>query len=95
MAEYLQVSRAFIAMVETGKSKLPPDKILSLQTNNEGWDASMLVLDEDESKGDSSPFKCKNVDPAFLAECLEIWKENQRQMGQLIETISVLTAKLK
>ena len=30
LAEYLQVSRAFIAMVETGKSKLPPDKILSL-----------------------------------------------------------------
>lgn len=43
LAKYLNTTRAFISMVETGASKLPPEKLSSLLNNTQGWDTKMLV----------------------------------------------------
>lgn len=43
LAKYLNTTRAFISMVETGASKLPPEKLSLLLKNTQGWNTSMLV----------------------------------------------------
>ncbi len=43
LAKYLNTTRAFISMVETGASKLPPEKLSLLLNNTQGWDTKMLV----------------------------------------------------
>lgn len=43
LAKYLNTTCAFISMVETGASKLPPEKLSLLLNNTEGWETSMLV----------------------------------------------------
>lgn len=43
LAKYLNTTRAFISMVETGASKLPPEKLSLLLNNTQGWDTSMLI----------------------------------------------------
>lgn len=43
LAKYLNTTCAFISMVETGTSKLPPEKLSLLLNNTEGWETSMLV----------------------------------------------------
>lgn len=43
LAKYLNTTRAFISMVETGASKLPPEKLNLLLNNTQGWDTKMLV----------------------------------------------------
>lgn len=42
LAEYLQVSKPFISLVENNKSILPKDKLQMLLNNTNGWDTSML-----------------------------------------------------
>lgn len=43
LAKYLNTTRAFISMVETGASKLPLEKLSLLLNNTQGWDTKMLV----------------------------------------------------
>nr|DAK76864.1 MAG TPA: helix-turn-helix domain protein [Caudoviricetes sp.] len=43
LAKYLNTTRAFISMVETGASKLPAEKLSLLLNNPHGWDTSMLI----------------------------------------------------
>lgn len=43
LAKYLNTTRAFISMVETGVSKLPAEKLSLLLNNPHGWDTSMLI----------------------------------------------------
>lgn len=43
LAKYLNTTRAFISMVETGASKLPSEKLSLLLNNTQGWETSMLV----------------------------------------------------
>lgn len=43
LAKYLNTTRAFISMVETGVSKLPLEKLSLLLNNTQGWDTKMLV----------------------------------------------------
>lgn len=43
LAKYLNTTCAFISMVETGASKLPPEKLSLLRNNTQGWETSMLV----------------------------------------------------
>lgn len=43
LAKYLNTTCAFISMVETGVSKLPPKKLSLLLNNTQGWETSMLV----------------------------------------------------
>lgn len=43
LAKYLNTTCAFISMVETGASKLPPEKLSLLLNNTQGWETSMLV----------------------------------------------------
>ena len=42
LASFLETSRPFISMVEQGKSKLPPDKMARILSNDRGWDVSMF-----------------------------------------------------
>nr|DAK90101.1 MAG TPA: Transcriptional regulator [Caudoviricetes sp.] len=43
LAKYLNTTRAFISMIETGVSKLPSEKLSLLLNNPHGWDTSMLI----------------------------------------------------
>lgn len=43
LAKYLNTTRAFISMIETGVSKLPSEKLSLLLNNTQGWDTKMLV----------------------------------------------------
>lgn len=43
LAKYLNTTRAFISMIETGASKLPSEKLSLLLNNTQGWDTKMLV----------------------------------------------------
>lgn len=43
LAKYLNTTRAFISMVETGASKLPPEKLRLLLNNTQGCETKMLV----------------------------------------------------
>lgn len=43
LAKYLNTTRAFISMIETGVSKLPLEKLSLLLNNTQGWDTKMLV----------------------------------------------------
>lgn len=43
LAKYLNTTRAFISMIETGVSKLPSEKLSLLLNNTQGWDVSMLT----------------------------------------------------
>lgn len=43
LAKYLNTTRAFISMIETGVSKLPAEKLSLLLNNPHGWDTSMLI----------------------------------------------------
>lgn len=45
LAKYLNTTCAFISMVETGASKLPPEKLSLLRNNTQGWETSMLLSD--------------------------------------------------
>ena len=42
IANYLQVTRNFISLIENGSSKLPEDKLTYLMNNDKGWDTTML-----------------------------------------------------
>lgn len=46
IADFLNVSVAFISQVESGLNKLPPDKLAMLLANEKGWDPEYLVNGE-------------------------------------------------
>ena len=54
LAKYLNTTRAFISMVETGASKLPPEKLSLLLKNTQGWNTSMLVDNGDIYAGNNN-----------------------------------------
>lgn len=51
LADYLEVSREFISMVESGKASLPYNHLHKLLNNECGWDVSMLSI-QDYTAGD-------------------------------------------
>lgn len=46
LAEYLEVSVAFISAIEKGLSKLPGEKLSKLLTNDKGWNTDSLIKEE-------------------------------------------------
>lgn len=46
LANYLGISRSFISLVETARSKMPSEYIAKLINNDMGWDTSCLHEDE-------------------------------------------------
>lgn len=54
LAKYLNTTRAFISMIETGASKLPPEKLSLLLNNTQGWDTKMLVDNGDIYAGNNN-----------------------------------------
>lgn len=100
VAEYLGIGKSFISRIESGSVCLPEEKLIKLRENDRGWDSSML---EDAPAGTSSGnvnsvVNSKNFryDSGISAtEFLAYAQENQRQMGQLIDTIAVLTQKIR
>lgn len=54
LAKYLNTTRAFISMIETGASKLPPEKLSLLLNNTQGWDTKMLVDSGDIYAGNNN-----------------------------------------
>lgn len=54
LAKYLNTTCAFISMVETGASKLPPEKLSLLRNNTQGWETSMLLSDTSVIAGNNN-----------------------------------------
>lgn len=54
LAKYLNTTRAFISMVETGAGKLPPEKLSLLRNNTQGWETSMLLSDTSVIAGNNN-----------------------------------------
>lgn len=52
LAEYLQVSPAYLSQVENRKRGLSEEKLSKLINNTKGWDVSMLII-EDAHFGDN------------------------------------------
>ena len=46
LADFLGVSREFISMAESGRAPLPYNHLRKLLNNENGWDVSMLVHNE-------------------------------------------------
>ena len=49
VAKYFNVTAPFVTSIETGKHKLPADKLEMLLNNDQGWDTSMLLVEQDAS----------------------------------------------
>lgn len=99
VAEFLGIGKSFISRIESGSVGLPEDKLIKLLNNDRGWDVSMLksemagkVSNNINSVVNSHNFR---YDSGISAtEFLAFAQENQRQMGQLIDTIATLTKKI-
>lgn len=99
IATFLGVSNAFVTQLCSGKRQLPAKKMALIKANTNGWDISMFddcgdsVVNNVNSVVNSKNFR---YDSGISAtEFLAYAQENQRQMGQLIESISLLSRKLK
>lgn len=46
IVRYLGISRPYMSQLTSGSSRLSPEKLSKLLSNNEGWDVSMLTNDE-------------------------------------------------
>lgn len=99
LAEYLQITESAVSNLVTGKANLSEANLIKLLQNEKGWDVSMFpaqspVLGPVDSVVNSKNFRYEKT--GITAEdFLAIVKENQRQMGKLIETISILSGKIK
>ena len=96
IASFLGVSNAFVTQLCDGSKPLPGAKMALIKANIEGWDTSMLK-EHSESQASSNVNSVVNshnfrYDCGISAtEFLAFAQENQRQMGQLIDTIAALT----
>lgn len=97
LANFLDITESAVSNVVRGKADLSEDNLDRLLNNDRGWDVSML-LDPGPGFGNinsvvnSQNFKYEHGISA--GQFLAFAQENQRQMGQLIDTIAVLTSKL-
>lgn len=97
LAKYLGITEAAISNVVNGKANLSEENLIKILDNDRGWDVSMLRPDGQivsDSVFNSNHFSYdKSGIPAdqFLA----VVQENQRQMGQLIDTITELAKKIQ
>ena len=96
LADFLGIKEPSISNVVRGKGNLSEENLNKILTNNRGWDTSMFTKSGNvNSVVNSSNFKYANGDGISAQDLLDVVKENQRQMGLLIESLSILTNKLK
>ena len=100
LAKYLGITESAVSNVVNGKANLSEENLIKIFQNDQGWDVSMLedVTAEIASGNVNSVVNSRNFryDSGISAtEFLAYAQENQRQMGQLIDTIAVLTQKLQ
>ena len=98
LARYLGVTESSISSVINGRNQLSEPNLAKILNNDRGWDVSMF---QPVGTGSTinSVVNSKNFSyghngiPAeqFMAYA----QENQRQMGQLIDTIAELTKKIQ
>lgn len=93
LAKYLNTTRAFISMVETGASKLPPEKLSLLLNNTQGWETSMLVgnggsvnvqIDQNRSGDGNQSSRDANTQIAVLEKENQMLREQIEFMKSLI-----------
>lgn len=80
LADYLGVSREYLSLVETGKSKLSAEKVSMILTNTKGWDTSMFL----------DPADKKEKEPdivAALRETITAQRETIEYQKEIIEML--------
>lgn len=98
VADYLNVTRGYISMVENGLSKLSEDKLLSLLANTNGWDTSALTGSTITARasgnssasvhigsGESMPALLKEIE--LLREQLAEEKQRSAQYWEMIQKL--------
>jgi transcriptional regulator with XRE-family HTH domain len=98
LANFLGITESAVSNVVKGKANLSEENLIKILENDRGWDVSMLQAPA-MSGNINSVVNSQNFSygqggiPA--QEFLAVVKENQRQMGQLIDTLAVLTSKIQ
>lgn len=77
IAEYLDVSNAFVTQLCSGARTLPSQKFALIKSNNRGWDISMLQEENSETS------KEKSVDSVYR----ELLDEKDARIAELKERI--------
>lgn len=98
LADFLQITESAVSNLVNGKSNLSEPNLIKLLENEKGWDVSMLPAGSlagiNDSVVNSKNFKYEKGGIS-AKELLEVIKENQRQMGVLIDSIAVLSSRIK
>jgi plasmid maintenance system antidote protein VapI len=87
IAEYLDVSNAFVTQLCSGARTLPSQKFALIKSNNRGWDISMLQEENSETS------KEKSIDSVYrelLDEKDARITELKERILELKDTISIL-----
>lgn len=87
IAEYLDVSNAFVTQLCSGARALPSQKFALIKSNNRGWDISMLQEENSETS------KEKSIDSVYrelLDEKDARITELKERILELKDTISIL-----
>ena len=95
LANYLGVTESAISNIARGKADLSDDNLEKLLNNDCGWDVSMLLESGGGSGNINSVVNSQNFKyerGISAGQFLAYAQENQRQMGQLIDTIAILTS---
>lgn len=99
LANFLGITESAISNVVKGKANLSEENLIKILENNQGWDVSMLQAPSGMSGNINSVVNSQNFSYGHegipAQEFLAVVKENQRQMGQLIDTLAVLTSKIQ
>lgn len=99
LANFLGITESAISNVVKGKANLSEENLIKILENNKGWDVSMLQAPSGMSGNINSVVNSRNFSYGHegipAQEFLAVVKENQRQMGQLIDTLAVLTSKIQ
>lgn len=98
LAKYLGITESAVSNIVNGRARPSEENLIKILENDCGWDVSMIR----ESSGGTGHYQSVVNSKNFRYDCgisaeqlLEVVKENQRQMGELIDTLSVLTKKIK
>lgn len=99
LANYLGITESAISNVVKGKANLSEENLIKILENDRGWDVSMLQVPMAGSGNINSVVNSRNFsygqNGISAEQFLSVVQENQRQMGQLIDTIAVLTSKIQ
>lgn len=98
LANYLGITESAISNVVKGKANLSEENLIKIINNDRGWDVSMLTIDKTMSGNINSVVNSKNFNfeqgGISAQQFFMVVQENQRQMGELIDTIAVLSKKI-